>query len=147
MPTKIFMLAKGFSLAGHYSALSAFISKKERVQKVKDLHTDRCLEFMTENDYSVEFVFNNDIIYARPSSGSKSDDQLEIIIRNITTHNQLGLIADLINGRNIVNLFKTLRELDKDLYKTYSLSNDKSISINTVVRNNGNTLIFDGEKI
>lgn len=147
MSHKIFLVAKGFGLAKHYSTLGAFVDKQSRIDKVRQLKPDRCLEFMTENDYSVEFVFRNGIIYARPSIDNDAASELELVLRNIKTYGQLQIVSQLISNDKACELIKDLRNLEKGYYKIYSLPLNKDISVHAKVENNGNTVIFDGEKM
>lgn len=147
MSHKIFMVAKGFSFAKHYNTLAVFVLKESRVNKALDLKPDRCLEFMTEDDYSVEFLCRENVIYARPSIPSEKAAELELVIRNINTHGQLEIVADIISGNKSFDLVTSLRNLDKNRYMIYKLTSNNDIAIHAKVENNGNTIILDGNKL
>jgi hypothetical protein len=141
------MVAKGFSFAKHYNTLAVFVLKESRVNKALDLKPDRCLEFMTEDDYSVEFLCRENVIYARPSIPSEKAAELELVIRNINTHGQLEIVADIISGNKSFDLVTSLRNLDKNRYMIYKLTSNNDIAIHAKVENNGNTIILDGNKL
>lgn len=147
MSHKIFMVAKGFSFAKHYNTLAVFVLKESRVNKALDLKPDRCLEFMTDDDYSVEFLCRENVIYARPSTPSEKAAELELVVRNINTHGQLEIVADLISGNKSFDFITSLRNLEKNIYMIYRLTSNKDIAIHAKVENNGNTIILDGNKL
>lgn len=147
MAHKVFLVAKGFSLAKHYNTLGAFITKESRITKVRDLKPDRCLEFMTDDDHSVEFLCRDTVIYARPSTETEGAANLEMIFRNIKTYGQLTVIAGLISNNKAADFIETARNIEKGYYTTYSMTLNKEIKVHVKVENNGNTFIFDGEKL
>lgn len=146
MTHKIFMVLKDFVFPKHYSTLSKFIEKESRIIKAKSLKEDRCLEFMLEDENTVEFVFRNDVIYARPGQ-SHSETGIELIIRNIVRQEQLIVISSLIKGSNIVDFVKEVRALEKDKISVYTHSVYNNTKIYAVAQNNGNTIILDGNHI
>lgn len=147
MTDKVFMVAKGFCLINHYNTLAAFIVKNDRIKKVHSLQPDRCLEFMTDDDYSVEFLFRDDVIYARPGNEQKDTSTIEVILVNIETYGQLHIIGDLIANGKSSEFIRSIQELEAGFMAIYSLKSQPQIKVNVLAKNNGNTIVFDGKKI
>ena len=147
MSHKTFMVAKGFQFGKHYTTLSTFINKKDRVDKVVSLNENRCLEFMIDDESSVEFIFKENVIYARPGQVDSNNIGIDLIIRNISNQKQLSLISSLITGNKIVELVITLREISEGKIMVYNSVNDDSIKVYGMAIDNGNTIVFDGNRI
>jgi len=146
MSDKVFMVVKGFGSTNHYNTLASFIVKKDRINKVHSLLPDRCLEFMTDDDYSVEFLFRNEVIYARPGNDQKDTSNIELIVRNIETYGQLHIIGDLISHGKSSKFIRSIQELDAGVMAIYALNEHPQIKIHVIAKNNGGTIIFDGKK-
>lgn len=142
-----FLVAKNFAYPKHYSTLSKFIEKESCINKARSLNADRCLEFMIEDDNSVEFLFHEGVICVRPGQSDPEITGIELVIRNITKHNQLVVISSLISGSNITNFVKELRALEPNTMRVYTHSICNLTKIYTMTINNGNTLILDGEPL
>lgn len=147
MSHKIFMVAKGFRFGKHYTTLSKFINKQDRIDKVISLNAERCLEFMMDDDNSVEFIFRENVIYARPGQLDPENNGIELIIRNIKDQNQLILISTLIPGHKITELVESLRKMAEGKIMVYSNVNDESIKVYGMAINGGDTVVFDGNRI
>lgn len=144
MTNEIFLVAKGFCYGRHYTALATFILKQPRIEKVLSMNADRCLEFMTDDDTSIEFVCREKVIYARPGQDDPETKGIEVVIRNITSHDQLTVISELIANGNASTLVKTLRELESGMIMRYTHKSKKDITIFGIADNGGNTVVFDG---
>lgn len=147
MTNKNFMVARNFAFPKHYSTLSKFIEKENCIIKAKSLNEDRCLEFMVEDDNSVEFIFREGVIYVRPGQADPDSTGIELIIRNITTQKQLIVISSLITGSNINDFVKASRALEPDKMNVHTHSIQNSTKIYSMAINDGNTIILDGNPL
>lgn len=143
-----FLVAQGFGMSADFNVLGTFIKTKDRVDKARSLLPDRCLEFMIHTNHSVEFVLNNEVIYARPSVIQPDKPNLNIIIRNIETYKQLQIISSLITNDRSDSLIMSLRKLDHNMHMNYTLDYDDSIAVSAAIRfEPAETVIFDGKKM
>jgi len=147
MTHKNFLVARNFAYPKHYSTLSKFIEKESCINKARSLNEDRCLEFMVEDDNSVEFLFREGVIYVRPGQIDPESTGIELIIRNITTQKQLMVIASLINGSNINDFVKSSRALEPNKMNVHTHSIQNATKIYSMAINAGNTIILDGNPL